>query len=286
MENLLRLPGLQPTRGAFSVQVLSQPVTEIGVSLSTSQVAGQLGISDLDVRRLIARNELAASVVADRYHVEAEDLKACMRAAKRWSVPADLGTVDYNAERRVRERFLAAAQRATSNDLVLAEMRRLVRPGQPLETIGAVSFQFNSAPGDFLARLAEPTTTREMGIRIRGEAEQPQQTLAFAYAKSRLYAAANRIQNQQLTLKGGFAGYLYSNQQVYRELIAAMIDRVQSELLSCKETRILEVKRSEVTVGSETQIVLAKIPVVVSYTIPTSALDSVLRIARTANEVF
>jgi hypothetical protein len=261
-------------------------VTEIGVSLNTAQVAGQLGLSEVDVKRLIARGALAASLVADRIHVEPEDLKSCMKISKRWRVPGDLQTVDYAIERKARERWLEAASATVTNDQILADMRRQVRPGQPLETIASVVFNFNSAPPAFLQSLAEDSSRRDFKVRIKGEAEGPATSLGFAYVKSRLYSAANKIESRDLTLKGSFPAFLYGDRATYQAVTAEMVSRVQQELISSKETRLIEVETQRQQSGSDVQITVRRIPCIVTYLIPTSAVDSVLRVARVANDVF
>ena len=284
MENLLKISG-QQTHGAFNVAITDSIPSQPQVSLSTAQIAGQLGLSELDVKRLIARGELAATLVADRVHVEPEDLKNCMKISKRWRVPGDLQTVDYGIERKLRERWLEAASATVTNEQVLAEMRRQVRPGQPLESIGAVLFNFNSAPNAFLQALVEDSSKRDFKVRIKGETELPATSLAFAYTKSRLYAAANRIEGRDLTLKGSFPNLLYSNRETYQAILAEMVSRVQQELISAKQTRLIEVETQRQLVGSDLNVTIRRIPCVVTYLLPTSAVDSVLRVARTATEV-
>jgi hypothetical protein len=287
MENLLSIAGNPSNQQtSLNVRVVSAAPSEQQVTLSTSQVAGQLGLTDQDVLRLIARGELAAYSVADRLHVEPEDLKASMKIAKRWRVPTDISEPLYDIERKVRTKLLAAMSAQVTDQIILAEAKKLVRPGQPIESVGSVVLNYASAPASFLADLASPSNRGEFAVSIRGEQPEQPTSLGFAYAKSRLIVAANRIESRELAIKGSFLGFLYSSPDVYRATIKAMNDRVLGESISCKETRLVEYQSREVVVGSEVQRTITRLPIIVSYVVPLSACDSVLRVAKTADQVF
>jgi hypothetical protein len=287
MENHLRMSGQvgnQPKRGAFSVQVVNSIPVESAVSLSTAQVAGQLGLEILDVLRLIARGELRANIVADRWHVDTEDLKSCMKVAKRWRVPTDLLETDYGTERKVRDRLLAACQKAVSDQYVLGEAHRLARPGMPIESVGVVNLQFNSPPAGFVQSLEDNSKAREMAITIRGESDESPVALSFAFAKSRLFNQVTRGFAQDIPLSKDRIGHLYSGPEMYRSVINAAVERVGNELIVVRETRLLEHKRQTVQVGSDLQVTVSRLPITVVYSLPVATLS--LPLARIAQQIF
>jgi hypothetical protein len=287
MENLLRIAGNDSNRATgFNVHVVGSVPSQPQVSLSVEQTAQQLGLTSRDILRLISRGELAGINIEGKWHIDDADLKAVMKTSRRWRVPADLGVVDYASERKVRERLLTACQVETPDGVILAAAKRAVRPGMPLESVAVVEMPFTSAPRSFVEALAADSRRGEFQPTIKGEQAPAPVSLGFAFCKSRLMAALSRFESRELNVKGSLAGYMYSSPEAYRQVVAFAVDKVQNELMSVRETRLVELEQKRIELGSEVQISVRRIPVTVVYTLPTSAVDSVLRINRTANEAF
>jgi hypothetical protein len=273
--------GNQPTQGAFSVRVIDSIASQPGVSLSVEQCASQLGVSELDVLRLICRGELAANLVAGKWHIMPQDLEASMRVAKRWNVPEGIGLADYQVERKFRERFVRSARAATSDQSLLELAQRQVRPGQPLESVSNVEVNFRSAPVGLIESLQDPNSAREMKIKIRGEVEAPTETVLSAYARSRFFVAMARNYSRQQSVPGSLVGWLYSSPEVYKLAVVESLKSVRNELSSVRETRLLTVKSRTTEMGSELLVSYTRLPLTVSYTMPTEALGvSWERVAR------
>jgi hypothetical protein len=287
MENLLRIAGNDSNRQtSFNVRVVDAVAAQPQVSLSVEQTAQQLGLTNLDILRLVSRGELAGINIEGRWHIDDNDLRAVMKVSRRWKVPADLASVDYAIERKVRERLLTACQAETPDAVILAAAKRAVRPGMPIESVVVVEMPFTSAPRSFVEALAADSRRGEFQPTIKGEAPAAPVSLGFAFCKSRLMAALSRFESRELNVKGSLPGFMYSGPEAYRQVVAFAVDKVQNELMSVRETRLVELEQKRIELGSEVQISVRRIPVTVVYTLPLSACDSVLKVARTANEVF
>lgn len=256
----------------FSVRVIDAVASELQLSLSAQQVATQLGLSPLDILRLIARGELNATNIEGRYHLDPADVQAAMKSVRRWRVPADVLAVDYNAERKLRERLLKFAKAATPDAAVLAEMQRQVRAGYPLESVTHINLEYRAAPKGLAESLNDPSNSGEFAVQIRGEQPAAPSTVGADYARSRLMANLNRQFEAGMNLVGDKAAYLYSSPARYNAMLTAALERCRTELVSARETRLVEVGRSSVEVGSDLQMTVRRLPVVVNYVVSSESL--------------
>ncbi len=285
MESKLKMNRANRTQtdAGFSVRVVATPAAELQLSLSAQQVADQLGINALDVLRLVARGELNALNIEGRYHLDPSDVQAAMKSIRRWRVPADVLEVSYNADRKVRERLSKFAKLATPDAAVVAAMQQQVKPGYPIESVSHINIEFRAAPKGLVESLNDSSNAGEFAVQIRGEQPPAPSTVGVDYARSRIMANLNRQFASGMSLVGDKAVYLYSSPARYNEMLNTALERCRTELVTSRETRLVEIGRSSVAVGSDIQTTVRRVPVSISYIVSSESLGLPwLKVAREA----